>query len=321
MPSAYGAGILANGASDTPNAADLRNLASFRNFSDRVAQSWPAFLSQRQERLVQEERHGTAPEKVAENIVEDFFTIALDWSLGELNNQLRYADIVLTKLGIKRLLIEVKRPGLLKWDQRSLESARYADEQRVSTIAVSDGTLFYAADIIDGGLQDRARFRLDSIEASLDAWWVSVDGIYRPPMVLDSNSAVAASPIDAIADSTPEAHSALIHPKYKVPAEYFAYVGDASDTKTWKLPCRNADGSVDERRLSGAIRAVLTNYRGTHAKTVPEAAMPNVLVRLGKAAAEARKLPGQTPSPLESYKVLYEALHQLGRLDEVRSQQ
>lgn len=320
-----GAGILSNGASDTSNAAALRNLASFRNFSDRVAQSWPAFLSQRQQRLVQQERHGAAPEKVAENIVEDFLTAVLDWSLSELNNQLQYADIVLTKLGIKRLLIEVKRPGLLKWDQRSLESAlsqarRYADEQRVSAIAVSDGTLFYAADIVHGGLRDRARFRLDSVKASLDAWWVSVDGIYRSPMVLDRSSAAAATPAEPTATRTPEINAALIHPKYKIPAQCFAYVGDASDTRTWKLPCRNADGTVDERRLPGAIRAVTTNYRGARA-TIPEAAIPNILARLGKAAAEARKLPEQTPSPSKSYKALHEALYQLGRLDEVLSQQ
>jgi hypothetical protein len=36
----------------------------------------------------------TAPEKVAESILEDFFTIALDWEIGNLNNQLRYADLV-----------------------------------------------------------------------------------------------------------------------------------------------------------------------------------------------------------------------------------
>ncbi|HQU07544.1 MAG TPA: hypothetical protein PK539_00585, partial [Candidatus Paceibacterota bacterium] len=57
-------------------------------------------------------------------------------------------------------------------------------------------------------------------------------------------------------------------------------------------------------------------YRA-HIKSVPEAAIPDVLVRLGRAAAEIRKLPGQTPSPLASYQQLYDTLHQLGRLDDV----
>jgi hypothetical protein len=123
------------------------DLASYRKFIGRLPTSWPAFLNQRQTRLVQQERNGAAAEKVAENIVEDFFTVALDWDLGDLNNQLQYADIVLTSLSIKRLLVEVKRPGSVKLDQPSLEQAlaqarRYADEQRVRSIAVSDGTLF-----------------------------------------------------------------------------------------------------------------------------------------------------------------------------------
>lgn len=313
-----------NGDFDASDAAALSNLATFRDFSRHVSQAWPTFLNQRQVRLVQQERHGTAPEKVAESILEDFFTIALDWSLGDLNNQLQYADIVLTTLGIKRLLVEVKRPGWLKRDQRSLEYAlaqarRYADEQRVTTIAVSDGTLFYAADIVDGGLQDRARLRLDSTHAPPDAWWVSVDGIYRPPTILATDARRVTVPADTGAEALEQTPSALLHPRYKIPAECFAYVGDASKTKTWRLPCRNADGSVDERHLPGAIRAVLMNYRGTHVKTIPESAISSVLVRLGKAAAEARKLPGQTPSPTKSYQVLYDALHQLGRLDEVLS--
>ncbi len=299
-------------------------LATFRKFTARLPESWPAFLRQRQSRLAQQERNGVAAEKVAENIVEDLFTIALDWSVGDLNNQLQYADIVLTKQGIKRLLVEVKRPGALRWDQPSLHGAlaqarRYADEQRVRSIAVSDGTLFYAVDILHGGYQPRARLLLDAPTYSLDAWWLSVDGIYRPAKVLGTAEGAPPGP----APSTPEsstssiADGVLLHPKYKLPAECFAYVGDASKPLTWKLPFRKADGSVDEAHLPGAIRAVVSNYRGAHVKAVPDSAMPDVLVRLGKAAAEIQRLPGQTPAPLRSYQQLYDALYQLGPLKEV----
>jgi len=304
-------------------AAHPDNLAAFRKFMSRLPEFWPAFLRQRQTRLTQQERNGAAAEKVAENIVEDLLTVALDWSLGDLNNQLRYADIVLTRQGIKRLLVEVKRPGSLKWDQPSLHLAlaqarRYADEQRVRTIAVSDGTLFYAADIVNGGLQPRARLLLDAAAYSPDAWWLSVDGIYRPARTLGvSDSPVVPALSTPVDINSPDAGGVLLHPKYRVPAECFAYVADASKPLTWKLPYRKADGTVDEAHLPGAIRAVVSNYRGAHLKTVPESAMADVLVRLGKAAAEVRKLPGQTPSPLGSYQQLYDALYQLGRLGEV----
>lgn len=303
---------------DSP--AQIQSLASFRRFIDRLPDSWQIFLAQRQSRLAQQARNGLAAEKVAENIVEDLFTVALDWSLSDLNNQVQYADLVLTNRGIKRLLIEVKRPGSLKWDQRSLEVAlsqarRYASEQRVQSIAVSDGTLFYAADLAHGGLQDRVRLQLDTGVFSPDAWWLSVDGIYRPAIALAERATPVASPApDESSSAQSPAPAGLLHPKHKVPAECFAYVGDASKTATWKLPYRLADGSVDEKHLPGAIRAVLSNYRGTHIKTIPESAIGDVLVRLGKAAAEIRKLPGQTPKPLQSYQQLYHALHQMQRL-------
>jgi hypothetical protein len=301
------------------------NLATFRKLINRLPDAWPTFLHNRQSRLAQQERNGIAAEKVAENILEDFFTIALDWDICDLNNQLHYADIVLTKQGIKRLLIEVKRPGSLGWEQHSLEHAlsqarRYADEQRVRTIAVSDGILFYAADVFGGGLRDRARLVLDAPACSPDVWWVSVDGIYRPPVGLAESASAAAPPSSGeesgdVADT--EMAQVLLHPKYRVPAECFAYVGDASKPATWKLPCRHIGGAVDEGHLSGAIRAVLSNYRGAHVKTVPDTAMPEVLVRLGKAAAEIGKLPGQTPAPSATYQQLYDALYQLERLPEV----
>ncbi|HDL84865.1 MAG TPA: hypothetical protein ENH11_00760 [Candidatus Acetothermia bacterium] len=304
----------------------LDSLATFRKFMDRIPASWSAFQRQRESRLVQQVRHGVAAEKVAENILEDFFTMALDWSLCDLNNQLRFADLVLTTQGIKRLLVEVKRPGSLRWDQPSLEQAlaqarRYADEQRVRTIAVSDGTLFYAADIVNGGLEHRARLSLDADAYLPDAWWLSVDGIYRQVTRLGELAAPAGDseqPSGGNYDPVPaDSSDILLHAKYKVPAECFAYVGDALKPTTWKLPYRNRDGTVDEAHLPGAIRAIVTNYRGAHIKSVPEAAIPDVLVRLGKAAAEIRKLPGQTPSPLASYQQLYDTLHQLGRLDDV----
>lgn len=188
----------------------------------------PDFLEKRTQWLVQEDRNGSAPEKVAESILADFFTVPLDWKIGDLNNQVAYADIVLTKMGIKRLLVEVKRPHSLSWEQSSLERAltqarRYADEQRVSTIAVSDGTLFYAADIANGGLKHRTRLRLDAASPCLDAYWVSVDGIYRAPERLaeerqnEATGVPAASPEPEAAVATMD--TPLLHRHYRLPAE------------------------------------------------------------------------------------------------------
>jgi hypothetical protein len=124
----------------------LANLASHRHCTERIQAAWHDFLSKRDERLQQQRRLGEACEKVAENILEDLFTVVLDWPLADFNNQVEHAAVVLTDHGIKRLVVEVKRPGSLAWSRRAVESAlaqamRYADEQKITAVAVSDGMM------------------------------------------------------------------------------------------------------------------------------------------------------------------------------------
>lgn len=167
----------------------IKKLALFRRFIEQVRLKWPDFLKRRQKRLIQVERNNGAAEKVAENILDDFFTIELDRKLENLNNQVNYTDMLLTQNGIGRLIIEVKRTGSLRWDRSSFERAlgqarRHADQQHIKTIAISDGILFYAVDIENGGLTPRADLQLDNINFSPNSWWISVDGIYRTPEFL-----------------------------------------------------------------------------------------------------------------------------------------
>lgn len=302
-------------------------LSGFTKFNSDLELRWGLFQQQRSARLIQEARYGSAPEKVAEDILKDLFTIVLDWPLGNINNQVKYADMVLTHQGIKKLIVEVKRPNSISWDKISLVRAmqqayRYAQEQRVATIAVSDGNIFQAVDIKNGGLANRLRIELSSSTASPELYWVSVDGIYRPVEHLSAPELITNQGTTVIlkADNYDESEE-ILHSKYKVPARCFGYVGNPLKQSTWKLPCRLNNGRPDEGRLPGAIRAVLTNYRGAHNKSIPEDAIPDVLVRLGRAAWEAGKMPGQITNPPESYKILHDALYQLDRLDEIKAQQ
>jgi hypothetical protein len=118
-----------------------------------------------------------------------------------------------------------------------------------------------------------------------------------------------------LATSAPEEQ--LLHPKYKVPARCFAYVGDPNNTATWKLPYRLADGSPDTKRLPKAIQAILSNYRGVKVSSVPEKDIPDVLVRLAHAAASQGRMPQQSGDTAPVYIQLAEVLEQLGRLGEV----
>jgi hypothetical protein len=295
-----------------------RELASYKRFEQHIATHWPTFCAKRTERLRQQGRFGAASERVAENIVEDLFTIALGWKRGDINNQVDYADVVVTRLGIKYCIVETKRPGALAWNQtsvhRALEQARrYADEQNVKCIAVSDGETFYAANIEGGGLHDRVFVSLKSETPPLDLWWLTEHGIYRPRTAPDEQPLTLLKPApseDNSRSSEDALRTSLLHPKYCLPSQCFAYVGDANRPATWKLPYMLEDGSIDVRRLPKAIQAILSNYRGARISSVPENAIPDVLRRLAAAAEQLGKMPHQGETA-EVYEMLAQALKQV----------
>lgn len=300
----------------------VESLASYQRCVERIRTNWPPFVDKRGERLRQQDRYGTAAEKVAENILQDLFSEVLDWSVGEINNQVGYVDLLLTRLGIKHLVVEVKRPGALAWSRAAVETAleqamRYAGEQRVRSVAVSDGCMLYAADIEHGGLRDRVFVDLRAQEPQLALWWLSTQGIYRP-RIGPGDAALRLLPEVPIVEPSPApGPGALLHPKYKLPAHCFGHVGNPADPKTWKLPYCKADGTIDLRRLPKAIQAILSNYRGVQVSGIPEADIPDVLVRLGRAAACLGKMPHQAGETAEVYIQLAAALEQLDRLNEV----
>ena len=79
----------------------FQSLATYRKLLARAEASWPAFVAKRRERLTQWQRHGRVAEKVAEGILEDLLTDVLDWALGDLNNQLDYADLLTNYRGAR----------------------------------------------------------------------------------------------------------------------------------------------------------------------------------------------------------------------------
>lgn len=300
----------------------FEQLATYRRLNERLSACWPTFVSRRRDRLAQAERLGHAAEKVAEGILEDLFTGPLDWALADVNYQVDYADLLLTRLGVKHLLVEVKRPDSLAWNRRAVEAALfqaagYARRQKVSAIAVSDGHMLYAADVGEAGLHDRAFVGLDAPNPHVDLWWISVDGIYRRREDLAGGPGLLPLPEGRSASMAAPAEGEMPDSKYHLPAECFAYVGDPARSSSWHLPYRLADGSVDHARLPKAIEAILSNYRGGHVTTIRERAIPDVLVCLGRAAHSLGKMPGQAPEPVPAYVALARALEQLGRLGEV----
>lgn len=156
---------------DTASVGDYQHLSSYRRCVERIVAAWPRFSAQRSERL-QQGLFGAPLEKVAEYICEDLFTQVLDWSLVDVNLQVGRADIVLSELGNKRLVLEVKRPESLRWHGRVVEAALdqargYAAARKAGEVAVSDGQMLFAADVADGGLRDQLFVTLDRSECRL----------------------------------------------------------------------------------------------------------------------------------------------------------
>lgn len=287
-----------------------RSLAAYRRCAERVTSQWARFAEMRADRL----RHGEETERVAEAILEDLFTEVLDWSKGDIAYQIDYADIVLSKNLEKYLVLEVKRPGALAPGRQKMldamaQARRYADQQRVSRIAASDGRFLYAVDIEQGAPRDRVLVDLSSLEAPHSLWWLSVHGIYR---VCEEAVQWPTVPVltRGVADET--AGDAPLHPKYKLPSICFAYVGDANDPHAWRLPYRKADRTIDTKRLPKAIQALLSNYRGAKVTGIPEAAIAAVLLTLARAAAAEGKMPPAASNAATIYGQLAHVLEQQG---------
>jgi len=223
---------------------------------------------------------------------------------------------VLSRNLAKYLVVEVKRPGSLTPGRRALEFAvaqarRYADQQKIKSVAASDGRYLYAADLAAGGLSDRVLLDLAAPSPPEGLWRLSVHGVYRPcdaPAI--AVPPAPEEPCDALAAMA--GAETLLHSKYKLPAQCFAYAPDASRPATWKLPYRLADGAIDANRLPKAIQAMLSNYRGAQVGGIPECNAKAVLLRLAEAAEAEGHMPPRAAAPAPIYRQLALVLEQLG---------
>ncbi len=281
-------------------------LARQRRCVEQIRARWPGFLAARQAHLRSHAVGQTPSEKVAENILCDLFTGVLDWSTEQVRLQESWVDILLTRLGVKYLIVEAKRPGSLDGPasiRRALRQAvGYAQELNVGAVAVSDGCVLEAHDVEHPTLALRPRLQAHLSDTSPPdgLWWLSTRGIYRAPQ-----PTTAGDGQQLLGDGD------LLHPKYQLPARCFAYVGHPQRTSSWKLPYLRADGSVDDRRLPKAIQSVLRDYRGEQVH-LPEEHVPAVLTRLASAAARQGRMPHQDPTPAAIYQALHDTLGQMG---------
>ena len=288
---------------------DYKALASYQKLVARLAATWPNFQAFRDSQF----RGGNETEQAVQTVLTRLFVDVLGWEPGDLKYQAGFADIVVSRNTAKYLVVETKRPGALHPHHAAFHDAmnqarRYADEQKVNRIAVSDSRLLYVANITNGTVEDRIFLTLDSPVAPESLWWISEHGVYRPhceAAQLAEPTAVPPIPPDA-------ATEVLLHPKYQRPWQCFAYVPDANKPSTWKLPYRLMDGTIDPKRLPKAIQSLLTNYRGTKVKGIPESAAKSVLLTLAAAPERSGKMPANGRPASGIYANLAHYLQQRG---------
>lgn len=169
---------------------------------------------------------------------------------------------------------------------------------------------------VSGESRDRVYVALDKDEPPLDLWWLSMQGIWRERDDVSGAQLrlLPEEPVDVPAAAKADGDvEPLLHPKYHIPAECFAYVGNYAKPGTWKLPYLLADRTIDAKRLPKAVQCILSNYRGAKVGGIPEEAIPAVLERLAKAAHQAGHMPPQACNPAPIYRQLSEALEQFGQ--------
>lgn len=280
-------------------------LSTEKQMLQRGLAKWQEFRELRNKHLVQAQRLKGGHEKITEKILENLLTIVLDWNLEDINNQMERCDIVITKRGIKFLVIETKRLGHFSSPtnvQKALSQAiEYAKKLKVNKVAISDGNKLFLTEYclhrnLKSGWID---ISLDSDQYPELLWFFSEHGIYRSP----GNS--------RLEELLPVNDGRILHPKYLLPHSCFAYVGKGKDTKSWKLPYLNLDDTVDHKRLPSAIRCIISNYRGQTVQGIPEEAIPFVLTRLMKAARSLGKMPDQNPRTAATFIQFASILSQL----------
>jgi hypothetical protein len=153
------------------------DLARQRKCVEQIRVRWPAFLAARQAHLRSHGIGQTPAEKVAENILCDLFTNVLDWTTEQVRLQENRVDLLLTRLGVKYLIVETKRPGSFDGPAsigRALGQARrYAEEFNVDKIAVSDGCILKAHDMAKSSLRPRLQVHLSDSIPPDDLWWLT----------------------------------------------------------------------------------------------------------------------------------------------------
>jgi hypothetical protein len=288
----------------------------------RIVEKWSSFRERRQRMLEARACGRVLHEKDMEELFRSVAEGPLGYGIENLGAQQDYADYALIDRGLKLAIVEVKALGLLHGGSEShlapvlLQAARYAHRHRTPYLMAFDGEHLGLGRLnADGSIHCNLIVNLDQVEAPETLFYFTQYGLFHGSASVLFSVPFVASLDDALCKS---------HHGLPLPYTCFAYVGDLRNKQTWKMPYRNADGSVDTRRVGHAVNYLLSpgGYRGQKAENdaVPVAATTLVALRLARAYKELGQWrkptilfkPGGKPCPQE---LLWTYLYQQGLED------
>lgn len=288
---------------------------------ERIAEEWEGVCEYANATL-DSRRHGqTLQEADVEQLFERLAGDLLGYGPDRIGRQQDYADRTLHGQGMKLAVVEIKPYRAFETDgeleDALVQAARYADRHRTPNLVAFDGRELVLAlrrrDRDDVAVALRLELDYAAADPPADLFYVTHFGLFRYP-----KEEVRTVAYDAADDA--ELHRS--HHGERLHYRCYAHVGDLTRKTTWKLPYRDADGSVDADRVGHAVNYLLSpgGYRGNTADESPEIDEGDRLLaalklaraydELGKWEADREAFyDAEKPTPVQ---LLWRYLHQKG---------
>ena len=215
---------------------------------DTLSQKWPQFLEFRNATHRHLVNGRSLSERDVEAVFESLVLGPLGYSPAQLDRQPDFADYVLLARDLKIAIAEIKN-----WEafhdkdaqNKALEQAAgYADRHRCKNIMAFDGRTIALAECCKDTINVLFEALVDVQDPVDELFYFTEYGLSKLPeeRVYSFSYTPAPQP-----NEFKKHHGIDLH------YSCFAYIGDLRDKSTWKMPYRNADGSVDTGRIDKAV--------------------------------------------------------------------
>ncbi len=278
-----------------------------------IEDNWIKFQQYREGTKSHAVRGRSLNESDVRAVLERLLTDVLGYEPEQIDREPDFADFLILYRGMKLIVIETKDWGVFD-NEKALENAlkqaaNYADRHKVKRIFVFDGEKVIQALRSELSIKVVANANISGEPPFNDLFYFTQYGLEKTPQT-------ATLTINYSGESTEEIPYKTHH-GIRLPYTCFAYIGDLRDKKTWKMPYRNEDGSVDTGRIDKAVNFLLkkSGYRGITAtnESVPETAQPDVARKLAIAYQELGQW--EPHSKYKSVNLLWDYLNSRGETD------